>query len=101
MPIEPGTEREVLDSAGAGAGGVARELVEYLLDGGRQRLGSRRLVAFPRDGMWDRHPGVVDDELGDAAALRIDDGQPRRHRLDDDARAGVVDLRMQEQMGSA
>jgi hypothetical protein len=44
---------------------------------------------------------VAVDDLGQAADAGRDDGQPRRHRLEDDARVVLVAAREDEEVGRA
>jgi hypothetical protein len=48
--------------------------------------------------MRDADSGLVPDELHSPAARWINDGQPTRHRLDDGARARILDLRVQQRV---
>jgi hypothetical protein len=48
----------------------------------------------------DTDPGHVADELDRPSARGMDDRKPARHRLDHERRAGVVHLRVQEDVSS-
>ena len=50
--------------------------------------------------MRDADLGHVADELDRPSARGMDDRQPARHRLDHERRAGVVHLRVQEDVSS-
>ena len=50
--------------------------------------------------MGNADSALVADELDGSAARRIDDGKPGRHRLQHERRAGIHDLRVQEQVRS-
>ena len=61
-----------------------------------ESLRRRRMIALAVERRVDADPGVVADELGRAAARRVDDRQSGRHRLEDDGRARIVVLRVQQ-----
>ncbi len=48
--------------------------------------------------MRDADPSDVADELARAAARRMHDRQPARHRLDDERRTRILHLRVQQQV---
>ena len=98
MAVEPPPHIEVLDRASARRQGVAREIVEYALDGAGEGFRRRWLDAIPRFEMRDADTGLVADELHRSSARRVDDRKATGHGLDDSARAGVVYCRMQQQM---
>ena len=50
--------------------------------------------------MRDADPADVPNELGRAAACRVNDRESARHCLDDERRAGVLDLRVEEDVRS-
>ena len=90
-----------LDRPRARTGRVAPELGEHLVDGVRQRLRLGRLVPLPGVRMRNPDPCLVADELDGAAARRVHDRQPAGHRLDDERRARILHLRVQEDVRAA
>ena len=69
---------------------------EHRGDGRGERLRRRWLVPLESVGMRDADAGNVADELDRAAARRVRDRDAARHRLDHGGRAGVVHLRVEQ-----
>ena len=99
VALDPGAEVEPI-GARPREPAERLELPEHVLDGRRQQVGVGRHVTLPRRVGADAHARVT-DQLGRPAALGVDDGEAARERLEDDVRARVVHLRMQEHMRAA
>src|SRR5205823_13833821 len=95
---EPRLERKALDGTAARGLRVAVKLWDQTVDGVGECLRRRRLVSLPA--LWMRHTGsrLVADELDRTSALRIDDRQPARHRLDHEARTRIKDFGVYEEV---
>ncbi len=91
----------MLHGAAAGAFGEALAVGEDRRHGGGERFRRRWLVAVVPVRVRDADARLVADELDRAAARRVRDRHPARHRLDHGGRARVVDLRMEEDVGAA
>ena len=100
MAREPVAEGEARDRTLAGRGGVARAVGQHGRDGRGELVGPRRLVALVPVGMRHADAALVADQLDRPTARRVRDGESAGERLDHRRRAGVVDLRVEEDMRS-
>lgn len=98
MAFQPVHQCESPDRARPRGRGIRRQVPEHPVDRLRHRLGLRRHLPLPGREVRDSHPGRVSDELDRAAAGRVRDGEPTRHRLEDERRARILHLRVQEEM---
>ncbi len=100
MTIEPRLERKVVHRPAPSRGGIGSPIGQDTRDRFGQSVRFRRLVPFEAVRMGHAYPCIAADELRHPAAAWVDDGKPGGHGLDDDAGAGVVDLRVEEHVGT-
>ena len=94
MPLEPRTERELLGRTASRSRRICWQLVQDSLDGGGYGLGRRWLEPVLACVVRNTDATHVSDQLNRAAARRMHDGELAGHRLEHDARARVVHLRV-------
>ena len=101
MTVEPRLEREPVDRPRTRGRAVRGEVGEHTLDRLRERVGLGGSSRSKPSGCGTPMPASSPTSSRHAAAPRIDDGHAARHRLEHDARARVVHLRVQEDLGPA